>query len=143
MRRIFTILFAVSICCVSGRALGQYPQYPGGYVNPSGRPTLSPYLNMLRGGNPAANYYMGVIPERERRFQENRVDRELSNLERRSTPGSEFDDFLPTLEGTGHATYFMNSSPFYFFGTQYGTSGSSPGTTRGGRSSSRTSTPGR
>jgi len=41
------------------------PQNPGNFMpniyNPQTQP-LSPYLNMLRGSNPAANYYYGVRP---------------------------------------------------------------------------------
>ncbi len=52
-------------------AQGGYPgQYPGqsyppgaGVGVPGGlRPPLSPYLNLLRGGDPAVNYYYGVRP---------------------------------------------------------------------------------
>ncbi len=48
-------------------AQGQYPQpsVPGtaGVPMPSGyRPPLSPYLNLLRGGDPAINYYYAVRP---------------------------------------------------------------------------------
>jgi hypothetical protein len=43
---------------------GQVPN-PGAYLpnfyNPQNQP-LSPYLNLLRGGNPAVNYYYGVRP---------------------------------------------------------------------------------
>ena len=53
----------------------QYPQYPyptlpysaqqqpfmPNVYNPQNQP-LSPYLNMLRGGNPGVNYYYGVRP---------------------------------------------------------------------------------
>lgn len=46
-----------------------YPQYPGinpgnvmpNIYNPQTQP-LSPYLNLLRGGNPGVNYYYGVRP---------------------------------------------------------------------------------
>src|SRR5207247_6563256 len=43
---------------------GSYRSMGGGF----GRPGLSPYLNMLRGGSPAANYYLGVVPEFERQI---------------------------------------------------------------------------
>src|SRR5713226_1658932 len=38
------------------------PRYGVGY-----QPPLSPYLNLLRGGNTAANYFLGTVPEIERR----------------------------------------------------------------------------
>ena len=50
---------------------GPYQNFPGGYggsgsvmpniYNPQTQP-LSPYLNLLRGGNPGVNYYYGVRP---------------------------------------------------------------------------------
>src|SRR5216684_7044894 len=45
---------------------GLVSPYNSSFTRPG--PNLSPYLNLLRGGgNPAANYYLGVIPEVERR----------------------------------------------------------------------------
>ena len=56
-----------------GSAAAQYPQPYGPYqpfspstvmpniYNPVSQP-LSPYLNLLRGGNPGVNYYYGVRP---------------------------------------------------------------------------------
>ena len=62
-------LFALLATAAAGRAQyqGQYPQQsvPGtaGVPMPSGyRPPLSPYLNLLRGGDPAINYYYAVRP---------------------------------------------------------------------------------
>lgn len=54
---------------IGGAAAGQYPsspfyQPPGAMpniYNPANQP-LSPYLNLLRGGNPGVNYYYGVRP---------------------------------------------------------------------------------
>ena len=53
-------------------AAAQYPQYPyapgpapgnflPNYYNRASQP-LSPYLNLLRGGNPGVNYFYGVRP---------------------------------------------------------------------------------
>src|SRR5215467_3564741 len=44
---------------------GLVSPYNSSFTRPG--PNLSPYLNLLRGGNPAANYYLGVVPEVERR----------------------------------------------------------------------------
>lgn len=40
---------------------GNYPSVMPNIFNPVNQP-LSPYLNLLRGGNPAANYFYGVRP---------------------------------------------------------------------------------
>jgi len=36
-------------------------------------PALSPYLNLVRGGNPAVNYYLGVLTEFDRRAFEGQM----------------------------------------------------------------------
>ncbi len=65
------LLMTVAVLGSAGTAAAQYPmqqqqQYPPGGVmpniyNPQNQP-LSPYLNLLRGGNPGVNYYYGVRP---------------------------------------------------------------------------------
>jgi hypothetical protein len=90
----------------------QYPNYRPGY-GPS-RPQLSPYLELLRGGNPAANYYLGVVPEFDRRRTQREFGTAILDLERRpetTTPTT--DDLLPPLGGTGHPTYFLNYSSYF------------------------------
>src|SRR5258708_13669176 len=64
--------FSVLLVAGSVHAQGYAPNYQfSPYARPnyvgSPRPVLSPYLNLLRGGNPAANYFLGVLPEFERR----------------------------------------------------------------------------
>jgi hypothetical protein len=104
----------------AGYGAGYGPRAPA--VNPLGRPGLSPYLNLLRGGNPAANYYMGVVPEAERRYNARQFSSAIADLEQRTAtpPTAEgvFEEELPPkgLPPTGHAATFLNASP-YFGGT--------------------------
>ena len=58
-----TLLLAVS-GSVHAQQLG--PRIPPQY-GPGLRPGLSPYLNLLRGGDTASNYYLGVRTEFQRR----------------------------------------------------------------------------
>ena len=54
------------------------PQYGPGF-----RPALSPYLNLLRGGDISSNYYLGVNPEFQRRDDRTLLitrERELTNI---------------------------------------------------------------
>ena len=71
MTRTLLTLLTLAATAAAGRAQyqnpGQYPQQsmPGtaGVPMPSNyRPPLSPYLNLLRGGDPAINYYYAVRP---------------------------------------------------------------------------------
>ncbi len=81
----------------------------------STRPTVSPYLNLFRGGSPVLNYYGLVRPEQEFRkandqFREQfyNVDRKLETFEQREGASN--------LGVTGHHTRF--------FSDQHGGSGS-------------------
>jgi hypothetical protein len=96
-------------------------------TNPYYQPPISPWLNMLRGGSPAANYYMGVVPEFRQRALNTQVGAQFQMMnqklgtEMESSP--EMEDLLPTLPSTGHATQFMNASPYYTLNPYLGQAG--------------------
>src|SRR5262245_45255303 len=79
-------------------------------------PNLSPYLNLLRGGNPAANYFLGVVPEVERRQNAALFSAGIQDLARRieAPPEAAGEELFATLAQTGHPTQFFNYS--YYFG---------------------------
>lgn len=52
------------ILLLPATALGQYFRPTGSsYLPPLPSPRVTPYIGLLRGGNPAANYYLSVQPE--------------------------------------------------------------------------------
>jgi hypothetical protein len=122
------ILSCVGLISLSTeRACGQYYsqysnyRYPVPGTNPYASPRISPYLNLLRGGNPAMNYYLGVIPDVESRANAVRINQALTDLDRRaSTPvvSQDVESLVPTLAETGHPTAFMTLSPYFGTGTQ-------------------------
>jgi hypothetical protein len=134
MNRHSLIAIAVVLLGGSGVARAQFqpparPNYGPGY-----RPQLSPYLNLIRGGDPAANYYLGTLPEFQRRANAQQFSSEISELDKRvfgNIPTEEQRLGQP-LPGTGHPTAFGYTG--YFFG---GTS--PPGS---GQRASGTSLPG-
>jgi hypothetical protein len=102
------------------RGPGLVGPYGSPYSNTFARPgpNLSPYLNLLRGGNPAANYYLGVVPEVERRNNAAAFSAGIQDLSRRlETPPAESaaEELFPTLPQTGHPVQFFNYS-YYFTG---------------------------
>ena len=125
-------------------ATAQYPggAYGGGYGGgvrfgpppPGGPygPGLSPYLNLLRGGPPAVNYYNGVLSERDRRLFQQQAGQAITGLEQdigAVQPGSE--DLLSPLSGTGHPTAFGYSGSYFpatIFPGRYGPGGAALGT---------------
>src|SRR4051812_37187076 len=68
-------------------------------------PALSPYLNLVRGGNPAVNYYLGVLTEFDRRSFEAQVlaQPELVFQQAPADP----EDLIPRLTQTGHNVAFQ------------------------------------
>ena len=113
---------ALILLLFTNAATAQFPGNP--YQNPNrfGTPTpggpygpgLSPYLNLLRGGSPAVNYYNGVLTERDRRFFQQQAGQSILGLEQEVNtlqPGTE--DLLPTLSGTGHPTAFGYSGAYF------------------------------
>jgi hypothetical protein len=89
------------------------PQYGPGYQTP-----LSPYLNFLRGGDPAANYFLGVVPEFQRRQNAAQFRSQIQGLQILTAPlrnppeGPEADlprGFIPS----GHAATFGFTGSFF------------------------------
>jgi len=81
-------------------------QQPGGSIV---RPTFSPYLNLLRRGNPAVNYYGLVRPEVEFRNSVNQMQQQLNSVQ--STVDQEANN--PNAVTTGHRTQFQSYGHYY------------------------------
>jgi hypothetical protein len=104
-------------------ARAQYnPSYgasPAPTYSPYGRSAsvLSPYLDIRRGGNPALNFFLGTLPEIDRRNTKAIQGAEILGLERQlnAPPAAE----EPLLEGTaglpptGHPTAFGNYGGYF------------------------------
>lgn len=94
------------------------PNYGPGY-----RPGLSPYLNLIRGGDPAANYYLGTIPEQQRRQQAQQFGSEITELQDKTSrlpEVSPLDKDLTKEIPSGHPTganttlgYYGDTRGFY------------------------------
>jgi hypothetical protein len=105
----------------TGSAFAQYaPLNPntGGYFGPSplNRPALSPYLNLARPDTPAGiNYYLGTIPEQQRRFNEAYLRNQVYQLQGQPLipPVTAPEEPLAAPPGSGHATAFQYYSGYY------------------------------
>jgi hypothetical protein len=89
-----------------------------GYIGPASpfaptpRPVISPYLNFLRGGSPAANYFLGTVPQLQAQAQAGQfVQPDISGPRALAAPGPE--DIVPRLPETGHMVQYMSYGPFY------------------------------
>jgi hypothetical protein len=95
------------------------PVGPGGYRPP----TYSPYLNLLRPGNPAANYYGLVRPQVTFANAIQGLQREITATAAQVAAGDQTDPGLPT---TGHTTSFLNYSHYFSLGGGGGTTRPAP-----------------
>jgi hypothetical protein len=102
------------------------------FVTPPRQP-LSPHLNLLRGGNPAVNYYLGVLPDQRARALEADLYGFPDIPARRRTGLEDLEDTLPSLPETGHAVRFLNYGPFYNLGTSPAANFLNPQRPRGSR----------
>jgi hypothetical protein len=126
MRRLVLVTLGVLL---SGSAMPAWAQYPvspftpyyNPYsnppgLNPGGGPRLSPYLNLLRGGNPAANYFMGVVPEIDRRRYQAISQAQIQGLELSTAlppinPEEAEVGFTTSI--TGHPVVFNNTTTYF------------------------------
>lgn len=89
------------------------PLYGPGYTAP-----LSPFLNLLRGGDSASNYFLGVIPEQQRRANTRAFGTALGTLaqqqrsQQTQSQAADADLFTP-LPTTGHPVAFQNYGGYF------------------------------
>jgi hypothetical protein len=90
------------------------------------RPQLTPYLNLGRGGNPAINYYLGTLPESERRANFDYVNRSLRDEDLKTQRNAQelqlLNPIKPALEVTygNLGTYYGNTGGYYGNGPRFG-----------------------
>lgn len=99
------LLVGLSLRPAAAQTISTRPQ--SFQVNPITRPTVSPYLNLFRGGNPAVNYYDLVRPQQQ-------FANSLQQLQQQAAPVVPLT--AETVQGipvTGHTAVFMNFSRFY------------------------------
>jgi hypothetical protein len=84
------------------------PGLPGGY-NPQLRPTVSPYLNLLRPGNTAVNYYGLVRPQLNAQTIAGQLQQEINTAQRTADAGV----IDVSLLATGHRVGFQNHRRFF------------------------------
>ena len=122
-----TVLVHVSLGLTPAGA--QSPGLPGGLVGPGQYkpPAVSPYLNLLRPGDPAINYFGLVRPQQDFRNGIQGLNTAFGAVQSQAVlqEGQEFP------LGTGHASNYMTQGKFFMtrgsrvFGP--GTAGMRPG----------------
>lgn len=106
--QVFAILLlcgSSAICSAQGPSFGR-----------PGRPTTSPYLNLIPGSNfsPAFNYYRSYRPEQEFRRDAQQFNRSLKSLRREVDQISVTEQKTNSQLGTtGHPTAFHNLGNYF------------------------------
>jgi hypothetical protein len=102
--------------------------------NPYARPTISPYLNLVRpGANPALNYYGLVRPQIQTSRALQAFQQELLPVAGGLAPAVEQAGVASNLPTTGHKTSFYNYSTYFPTVTGSGAGGTLGGTAPGNR----------
>lgn len=141
MTRALVGLALAAVFAIASPAHAQtYQTYQQPYVSPYGGGGMSPYLNLLRGGNPAVNYYGLVVPQIQAQNQFQQLQTRVAGG---STGASSSFVGQPTNRvqvDTGHEAEFLSyggyfnrigSQGSYNPGTRYG-QGGQPGLYGGG-----------
>jgi hypothetical protein len=106
---VFVLLF---VTVQEAAAQGTAANVPN--FSPYWRQGLPPYLNLARGGSAAINYYLGTIPEQERRSNFDYLSLELQDISNRSLTSARGENLInPILPGgpqklTGASPAFGN-----------------------------------
>jgi hypothetical protein len=113
------VTFAALAAPRHARAQITYP-YQAPQYGPFYQTQLSPYLNFLRGGDPAANYFLGVIPEFQRRENANQFRAQIGSLQAVTAPlrnplaeAPEYTRVPRGLPPAGHPTAFGYTGTFF------------------------------
>jgi hypothetical protein len=119
-------LFALLALDSLASAQNTYPLM-GAQRYPGWQTPLSPYLNLLRPGDAAVNYYALVQPEFQRRQDRNVMFNSLQSLANQlpPPPGIQEEDIDRPLRSTGHPTAFGYTGTYFGGGT--GTTARGPG----------------
>lgn len=135
--RIYLGALLVVGALAAGEARGQsYARPP---VNPSPRPAFSPYLNLVRSGSPAGNYFSFVRPQNE-------FLNSLGQLRQQVGVGQQAVTDLETSlapPATGHATQFLSHTRFFQNNGAPGAGARAPVTVTPFRQPGRVAAPGR
>lgn len=124
--------------------LGVFPILAQGpYVrpqaSPASRPALSPYLNLLRNGSPAINYYGLVRPQQD--FSNSL--QEIQNEIHAPPAGPTSANGSTSLPTTGHPSRFFSHGSYFFSHLNTGSSSRLSGTPTPGATTARPGQPAR
>jgi hypothetical protein len=107
-----TAFAALALLASAGEAAAQGTSARKPNFGPYWRPQLSPYLELARGGNPAINYFLGTLPEQERRANDFLFRGSLQDLDARTLAVAREEQLLDPVKAPPPPIY-GNVGTFY------------------------------
>lgn len=118
------ILFAASLMAlylgVAPVAAQYQPTYQPGTNRYGGRARLSPYLNLIRNNDinvdAGINYFLGVVPERERRYDQQLTNQRIRSIEQEIAAPPRSPDVLeeiPSVPTAGRPVGARTSASYF------------------------------
>lgn len=105
-------LRTLSLILLMGFSSQAFGQLGGARIDrPLDTPVFSPYLNMLRSGGPALNYYGLVRPQLDTAQQNQQFDQNLQALQMQQSQGMRM---VPGSYGYGYSQLGMTGHPVFF-----------------------------
>jgi hypothetical protein len=114
MSRLFaiTVVSGLVLFASAGEAAAQGTAARRPNFGPYWRPQLTPYLNLARGGNPAVNYFLGTLPEQDRRYNYDFLRGSLQELDSRTLAIAREERLVEPVTAPARVTY-GNLGPYY------------------------------
>lgn len=113
MSRLCVLSAGVVFATLAAGSASAQPPVPGGGLG-TRPPTYSPYLNLLRGGSPAINYYGLVRPEIQ--FRQG-LQNLAGNVAQNAQDIGTLEAGVGGVSPTGHPTMFMNYGSYFMNGS--------------------------
>jgi hypothetical protein len=105
-------LAALALLASAGEAAAQGTSARRPNFAPYWRPQLSPYLNLARGGTQAVNYFLGTLPEQQRRSNFDFLRGSVEELDVRTLNIAREERLLDPINPPPR-TIYGNVGPFY------------------------------
>jgi hypothetical protein len=107
-----TALAGLALLASAGAAAAQGTAARKPNFGPYWRPQLTPYLDLARGGTPSINYFLGTLPEQQRRYNDYLFSGSLQELDARVLTIAREEQLLDPLRAPPPAVY-GNVGRFY------------------------------
>jgi hypothetical protein len=113
MRRALLSMGLWALC--SGQVFAQLGSYRPPQINPY--PVVSPYMNLMNGGNPATTYFGIIRPQLEMNQNIQGLQQQVQGIQENSFNqlgfGGMMQQFPDGASSTGHPAVFQNFSYYY------------------------------